>query len=48
MWRRLRGRGGVGRIIFKYLLGHDVEKRSELFCMVQIRPLDGKLEEGAL
>lgn len=26
MWRRLKGREGVGRVILKYLLGHDVER----------------------
>lgn len=26
VWRRLKGREGVGRVILKYLLGHDVER----------------------
>lgn len=33
-WRRLRDKRELGRIIFKYLLDHDVKKRLELFCLV--------------
>lgn len=34
VWGRLRNRREVGKIIFKYLLDHDVRKRLELFCLV--------------
>lgn len=39
---------GVKGAVFKYLLGHDVEERWELVCMVSLCLLMGKLEEGAL